>query len=111
LFLPQGSGRPGSRAPTSRLYRNLGDGHFEDVSRSANLALVGAGMGALFFDADGDGDLDLFVANYGKDRFLINDGQGHFTDATEAWGVPQDERWHAAVSAADFDRTATSTCT
>jgi hypothetical protein len=102
LFLPQGGGRDGSNVPASRMYRNKHDGTFEDVSESSGLALRGLGMGALFFDADGDGDLDLYVANYGANRFLVNDGGGHFTDASAEVGLSGDS-WHAAVIAADVD--------
>lgn len=104
LFLPQGGGREGSRVPAAKMYRNKRDGTFEDVTKSSNLELQGAGMGALFFDADGDGDLDLFVANYGANRILLNDGAGRFRDVTALVGVPQDTRWHAAVCAADYDK-------
>jgi hypothetical protein len=103
LFLPQGGGREGTRVAKSKMYRNRGDGKFEDVSEQSGLALEGAGMGALFFDADGDGDLDLFVANQGRNRFLLNDGHGRFSDASAAVGLATD-RWHAAVIAADYDR-------
>lgn len=102
LFLPQGGGRAGSNVPTSRMFRNLGDGTFADVTDASGLGLRGAGMGALFFDADGDGALDLFVANYGRNRCLVNDGQGRFTDASDAVGL-QGAAWHAAVCAADYD--------
>jgi hypothetical protein len=48
----------------SALYRNRGDGTFEDVAAKAGVANPGWNAGACFFDADGDGDLDLFVAGY-----------------------------------------------
>lgn len=102
LFLPQGGGREGSALPTSRFYRNDGGQRFVDESTARGLALTGAGMGALFYDADGDGDLDLFVANRGRNRFLLNDGQGTFTDASAAVGLDSD-LWHAAVGATDYD--------
>jgi hypothetical protein len=84
------------------MYRNKRDGTFEDVSAASGLALHGLGMGALFFDAEGDSDLDLFVANYGSNRFLLNDGHGRFTDASTEVGLSGNS-WHAAVSAADVD--------
>lgn len=102
LFLPQGGGREGSAQPTSRFFRNVEGKRFVDESAARGLALTGAGMGALFYDADGDGDLDLFVANYGRNRFLLNDGKGKFTDASASVGLDTD-LWHAAVSAADYD--------
>jgi hypothetical protein len=102
LFLPQGGGRAGCEPPTSRFYRNVEGRGFVDESEARGLALAGAGMGALFYDADGDQDLDLFVANYGRNRFLVNDGTGRFDDASAQVGLDTD-RWHAAVSAADYD--------
>ena len=47
-----------------RLYRNQGDGTFEQVAERAGVASPGWSAGAAFFDADGDGDLDLYVAHY-----------------------------------------------
>jgi hypothetical protein len=46
------------------LYRNRGDGTFENVAASAGVEAPGWNTGASFFDADGDGDLDLYVAAY-----------------------------------------------
>ncbi|MFN7971579.1 MAG: CRTAC1 family protein [Acidobacteriota bacterium] len=46
------------------LYRNRGDGTFEEVAASAGVADPAWGGGSAFLDADGDGDLDLYVANY-----------------------------------------------
>ncbi len=46
------------------LYRNRGDGTFEEVGAKAGVADPGWSGGAAFFDADGDGDLDLYVARY-----------------------------------------------
>jgi len=102
LFLPQGGGREGSEPPTSRFFRNIEGKRFVDESAVRGLAHTGAGMGALFYDADGDTDLDLFVANYGRNRFLVNDGTGKFIDASARVGLDSD-LWHAAVTAADYD--------
>ena len=46
------------------LYRNLGHGRFENVARQTGVEAPGWNTGAAFFDADGDGDLDLYVAAY-----------------------------------------------
>jgi enediyne biosynthesis protein E4 len=46
------------------LYRNRGDGTFENVAAKAGVEAPGWNTGAAFFDADGDGDLDLYVAAY-----------------------------------------------
>ena len=46
------------------LYRNLGDGRFENVAARAGLESPGWNTGAAFFDADGDGWLDLYIAQY-----------------------------------------------
>ena len=48
----------------NQLFRNRGDGTFEDVAARAGVADLGFGTGAAFADYDGDGDLDLYVANY-----------------------------------------------
>jgi hypothetical protein len=46
------------------LYRNLGNGRFENVAASVGLELPGWNTGAAWFDADADGDLDVYVAQY-----------------------------------------------
>ncbi len=102
LYLVQGAGREGSAPPRNRLLKNLGEGTFADVSRASGTDHAGAGMAALFLDVDGDGDLDLFVANYGPDVLYENRGDGTFVDVSEAWGVGGD-LWSAGVAAADFD--------
>jgi hypothetical protein len=46
------------------LYRNLGNGRFQDVAREVGIESPGWNTGAAFFDADGDGWLDLYIASY-----------------------------------------------
>ncbi len=60
LFIGAGA-PPMERLEPNRLFRNLGDGTFADVSEAAGLADLGKGHGAAFADYDEDGDLDLFV--------------------------------------------------
>ncbi|MCP3917010.1 MAG: CRTAC1 family protein [bacterium] len=102
LYLVQGGGRPESDPLPNRLYRNRGDGTFDEFPDAGGAGDTGAGMGALFFDADGDGDLDLYVANYGRDKLYANDGTGRFVDASARAGLTLD-LWSAGVCAADYD--------
>jgi len=71
------------------LYRNRGDGTFEDASASAGVGGDSSyGMGVVAGDLDGDGDTDLFVANDTQaNLLLVNDGTGHFADAALEAGV------------------------
>jgi len=91
---------PGKKNPSNRLYRNRGDGTFEDVTAGSGAAVAGYGMGATSGDYDNDGDPDLFVTNAGPNVLLRNDGKGHFTDVTTSAGVAG-RGW--STSAAFFD--------
>ena len=73
----------------NRLYRNRGDGTFEDVSARAGLqAHVGKGMSAAFADVDRDGRLDIFVTNDAVPNFLFrNNGNGTFSEIGLLAGV------------------------
>jgi enediyne biosynthesis protein E4 len=61
----------------NRLFRNLGAGKFEDISKAAGVDYVGHSSGAVFFDYDNDSLLDLFVCNVGK-YTLQEKGDGGF---------------------------------
>ncbi len=69
-------------ATTCVLYRNRGDGTFEDVSeRSGIAAKKGRALGVSFADYDADGFTDIFVANDGMQQYLFhNNGNGTFTE-------------------------------
>ncbi|MHC4547624.1 MAG: CRTAC1 family protein [Planctomycetota bacterium] len=69
------------------LYRNRGDGTFEDVTAAAGVGDTGWGCGVAAADADGDGDLDLFVANFGPDVFYLNRGDGTFARHPDPPGI------------------------
>src|ERR1700720_2900708 len=67
---------------TNILYRNRGDGTFEDVSQHSGIAaLKGRGLGVSFADYDDDGFTDIFVSNDGMRQFLFhNNGNGTFRE-------------------------------
>ena len=93
---------PPSR-PTSRLYRNLGDGTFEDVSSTAGFDLTLYGMGVAVGDYDGDGHTDAYVTALGGNRMLRNVG-GRFIDVTEAVGVAGEaDAWSTGAAFFDYD--------
>ena len=92
----------GSDRPPNRLYENLGDGRFRDVTDGSGAADRGYGMGLACADYDDDGDVDLYVTNYGANRLLRNDGSGRFEDVTETAGVG-DESWGASALFFDYD--------
>ena len=73
----------------NRLYRNRGDGTFEDVSAASGIARhVGKGMSVAFADYDHDGDVDAFVTNDTVPNFLFrNNGDGTFSETALAAGV------------------------
>ena len=73
----------------NRLYRNQGDGTFEDVSATSGLLMhVGKGMSAGFADFNHDGRLDIFVTNDTVPNFLFkNNGDGTFSEDALIAGV------------------------
>jgi enediyne biosynthesis protein E4 len=114
------------------LYRNKGNGTFTDVTKRAGVASGGWSTSAGFFDYDNDGKLDLFVCRYLKwtfqnnrycgehkpgqraychpDNFegianvlYHNNGDGTFTDVSEAAGIANPEGKSLGVAFADYD--------
>jgi hypothetical protein len=95
----------GASKPTSRLYKNLGNLKFEDVTEKAGLTYTGWGQGACVGDYDNDGHEDLLVTYYGHNVLYKNDGNGHFTDITARAGLPtHGARWGTGCSFFDYDR-------
>ena len=65
---------PPGKAPRNRLYRNQGDGTFADVTALAGVGDTSWSMGCAAADYDNDGDLDLYVTNYGPNRCIATKG-------------------------------------
>ncbi len=79
------------------LFRNRGDGTFDDVTVPAGVADSTNSKGAIFADYDNDGDLDLYVANDGGDnRLFRNRGDGTFVDVAGQAGVAAPFAAHAS---------------
>jgi hypothetical protein len=76
-----------SPGAANRLYRNRGDGSFEDVTPAAGVAGRGYGIGCAAGDFDSDGREDLYVANFGPNVLYRNRGDGTFEDVTAASGT------------------------
>jgi hypothetical protein len=89
--------------PGNKLYRNLGNWKFEDVTERAGVGGHGEyGMGCACADYDGDGDTDIYVTNVGANILYRNNGDGTFTDVTKQAGVG-DEAWSTSSASFDFD--------
>lgn len=87
----------------NRLFRNLGQLKFEDVTDRAGVHGQGYGMGAAVADYDDDGDDDLFVTGLDRTILYRNNGDGTFTDVTSEAGVFS-ALWTTAAGFADLDR-------
>jgi tetratricopeptide (TPR) repeat protein len=98
---------PDADAPNSgdRLFRNRGDGTFEDASESSGIAGLsrGYGHGVSVADYDEDGDPDLFITRWGSYALFRNRGDGTFEDATEESGLGGDRDWPTSSAFADLD--------
>ena len=107
-FLVNGSrleGFPDGDAPSNRLYRNAGEGGFEDVTAASGLGRSGWGSAVCAGDFDNSGTTDLFVAYWGSDALYRNNGDGTFSEiAAEAGvaGLPQ--QWSSGCTFVDYDR-------
>ena len=102
-------GPEGIPAQADRLYRNSGDGYFEDVTAESGIGgFTYPGLGVVLGDYDDDGDLDVYVANDSEPNLLFrNDGAWRFTETGTDMGVAYSENGRAqagmGVDSGDFD--------
>jgi hypothetical protein len=89
---------------TNRLYRNLGNFRFQDITAEAGVGLPSnRSSGAAFADLDNDSDLDLLVNGIGTGtRLFLNDGSGKFTEVEQS-GFSR-SAGSSSLAIADFDR-------
>jgi Flp pilus assembly protein TadD/peroxiredoxin len=99
LYICQPSGLP------NRLYRNLGNGTFEDITEASGVGILENSACALFADIDNDGRQDLIVVRASGPLLFLNDGGGKFHQKQNAFqfaNPPQGTFTGAAI--ADYDR-------
>ena len=94
---------PDARPGSVYLYRNLGDGHFEDVTAHAGLANPYWGTGAAVADFNNDGFPDILITSIGRDLLYRNNGNGTFTDISKSSGLSQTVAWHTGAAFGDYD--------
>ena len=90
------------------VYHNDGNGHFTDITKQAGFAKPGKGLGIAIADFNGDGHIDVFIANDSVPEFLYqNKGDGTFEEVGLFAGVGVDGDGHAyagmGVDFADYD--------
>lgn len=104
LYILNGSkvvGFSGQEHPRNTFYRNE-HGKFVDATDEANLGDTGWGMGCAVGDYDNDGDLDIYITNYGRNVLYDNQGDGTFVDVTE-YAQVGDERFSTGCAFLDYD--------
>jgi len=82
----------------NRLFENLGNGKFRDITARAGVGYVGHSSGTVFFDYDGDGLLDLFVTNVGVYTTNVLGRGGYYVGVSDAFfGHLRPERSEASI--------------
>lgn len=93
---------PGSESVTDCLYRNLGNGQFQDVSIVCGLDDHDYSMGLAVGDFDNDGFQDIYITNFGPNRLLRNNGDGTFSEIAAESGIAN-EGFGASCTWIDVD--------
>jgi len=107
IYFLNGASLKGSKfktLPTNALYRNDGGWKFTDVTEEAGVGDKEYGLGVAVGDYDNDGDLDVYLNNYGPNVLYRNNGNGTFTDVTKKAGVTNDSKVGAGACFLDADK-------
>ena len=108
IFFVNGGETPHGKNPVpvrNALYRNLGNGKFEEVAAKAGVdRLDFYGMGVAVGDYDNDGHPDLFITGFPSSALFHNNGNGTFTELTDKAGVKNAGKWAASAAWFDYDR-------
>ena len=100
----QAGAPPGALNRTNLLYRNDGQGVFEELAASAGVADNAQSWCTVFEDFDNDGDFDAFVVNHDEqNRLYRNNGDGTFTDVIAVSGIDAFDLGAFECSAGDFN--------
>jgi hypothetical protein len=86
----------------NRLYKNLGENRFRDVTAASGLGFAGFCHGVVVGDVDNDGDQDVFLCNYGPNVLYLNQGNGTFFDISKAAGIDR-PGWSSGGAFLDAD--------
>ena len=97
------SEKPAEIPGGNKLFRNKGDGTFEDVTKKAGVGGPWYSMGVSSGDLDNDGYPDLYLSNYGPNVLLKNNGNGTFTDITKRANVAGGKECSIGAAWLDYD--------
>lgn len=97
------SEKPAEVPGGNRLFRNKGDGTFEDVTKKAGVGGPWYSMGVSSGDFNNDGYPDLYLSNYGPNVLLKNNGNGTFTDVTKKANVAGGRECSIGAAWLDYD--------
>ena len=94
----------GKTSATAALYRNNGQGQFEDITAGSGLDVSLYGMGAAVGDYDNDGNVDVLITGVGGNRLFQNKTNGRFEDVTAPAGVGgATNGWSSCAAWLDYD--------
>ena len=105
LYFTQGGDwppEPGQNRYLDRIFRNLGNGRFADVTEESGLGDARYSQGVAAGDVNDDGFPDLYVANIGDNRLYVNHGDGTFIDGTDRSRLRSGD-WTTSAAIADLN--------